>query len=463
MKTQITIDRRPIKGCPTFEIDTNGKVWNTVLNRPMKEHINPAGFSYVVINGRFHTVAYLMKAAFFNDDALCIRHRDGDRTNNKLSNLYTYFSGDETLNKDGKEKQTFVMETDPKTNEVIKFWDSFNEAGNHYNILPHTLRDNAIKGRVIKGRKFEQYNNTLDGVGLFDYSDGNHIIQIVNESGNVIGEVDTYKKATAITGDSDKTIRKFLANGETSQKGYRYVWKLSTAEEVEAEPKIERVSKSRRKKKTESKPTKRYNRKVCQYSLDGELIHIFDNVGEAAKQIGLSYKHIANALNPNNKRTAGGYVWRYGGEPFDYQPKPKKVKEVKENKRKKKVYQYSEKGELIKVWDSISEAARANNITTAGIVNCCTGKRPRSGRCIWRYEGDAFDKYGKLTTPKITRTIYQMTPSPDGNGYIIVNEWPSVAEASEATGHPRQSLASCCEHRGRRYKDGYYYSYADYR
>lgn len=451
--TNTSIERKPIKGCPTFEIDTNGKVWNTVLNRTMKEHINPAGFSYVVINGRFHTIAYLMKATFFKDDNLCIRHRDGDRTNNRLDNLYTFFDGSETLTKNGEEKQTFVMEVNPDTNEVIKFWDSISEAADHYGINRLTLRNYAMKGKVINGKKFEQYTNTLDGVGLFDYTDGKHLIEILCEGG-VIGEVEQYKKATEITGDSESVIRKFLVSGGTSKRGYQYRWKLSSTPEVVKEPK-----KQPKRKKT----TNQYNRKVCQYTLTGELINTFDNVGEAAKHSILSYKHIANAVNPKYRRTAGGFIWRYEGEPFDYQPKPKKVKKIKENKRIKKVYQYSEKGELIKVWNSISEAARANNITTAGIVNCCTGKRPRSGGCIWRYEGDDFDKYGKLTTPKITRTIYQMKPSPDGNGYIIVNEWPSVAEASEATGHPRQSLSACCEHRGRKYKDGYYYSYADYR
>lgn len=459
MQTQNTIERRPIKGCPTFEIDENGKVWNTVLNRPMKEHINPAGFSYVILNGKFHTVAYLMKAAFFADDNLCIRHRDGDRTNNKLSNLYTFFDGSETLTKIGEEKQTFLMEVNPQTNEVIKFWDSISEAADHYGINRLTLRNYAMKGKVINGKKFEQYNNTLDGVGLFDYSDGKHLIEILCEGG-VIGEVEQYKKATEITGDSESVIRKFLVSGGTSKRGYQYRWKLSSTPEVE--PEVESI-KSRRKKKTESKPTKQYHRKVCQYSLTGELIHTFDNVGEAAKHSILSYKRIANAVNPKYRRTAGGFIWRYEGEPFDYQPKPKKVKEIKGNKRLRKVYQYSEKGELIKVWDSISEAARAHNIKVAGIVNCCAGRRPRMAGCIWRYEGDAFDKYGIINTPKITRTIYQMSPAPDGNGYIIINEWPSVAEASEATGHPRQSLASCSEHRGRRYKDGYYYSYADYR
>lgn len=453
MKTQNTIERRPIKGCPTFEIDTNGKVWNTVLNRTMKEHINPAGFSYVVINGRFHTIAYLMKAAFFNDDALCIRHRDGDRTNNKLSNLYTFFDGSATLNSLGEHRKLLIMEVNPQTNEIIKFWNTLKDVAEAYGLDKSNLNYAMRKGNLINGRKFESYNAGLDGVGLFDYTDGNHLVKIYDENGNIIAKTSVVK-ASKITGDSEPAIRTALVTGYRTKKGYIYQWEISTTPEVE-------VIEPRRKRKTADKPTKQYYRKVCQYSLTGELINTYETATEAAKHSGLSYKSINNAMQPKNNRTAGGYVWRYEGEPFDYQPNPKKVKEVKENKRI--VYQYSEKGELIKVWDSISEAARANNIKVTGIINCCTGRRPRSGGCIWRYEGDDFDKYGKLTTPKITRTIYQMELSPDGNGYIIVNEWPSVAEASEATGHPRQSLSSCCEHRGRKYKDGYYYSYADYR
>ena len=460
-----TIERRPIKGCTNFEIDTNGKVWNTVLNKKVKEYVNPAGFSYVVLDRKIRTIAYLMKAAFFqNDPNICIRHKDGNRRNNKLSNLYTFFDGSETLDKQGNERKGLAMEVDPQTNQVIKFWDSLAEACRHYGISKDSMQPVTRKPKVIDGRKFDYYTNTLDGIGLFDYSDGNHLIQIFDEHNNLIGEVKTLEDAKKLTGDSTTAIRTLILTKGTSKRGYKYGWKLSTAPIPEKEPKPIKVKEAIKVKqpiKVKEAIKKLVKPKVCQYSLTGELIQTFETVKEAIGATGISQAPLYAALS-NNRKTAGGYVWKYEGEPFDYIPKMKVTKAITKPNLRKRVCQYSLKGQLINTFDSITEAANALNIQANAISQTMNGKRTAANDCVWRLEGDAFDKYPLPTRP-FRRKVYQMKPAEDGNGFVIVNEWNSLREAADELGYPLSTLGTAASMRGKRiYKDGYYYAYANY-
>lgn len=59
----------------------------------------------------------------------------------------------------------------------------------------------------------------------------------------------------------------------------------------------ERVAKAR------SKP-------VGQYTLDGELVKIWQSPCEAGKQIGLSDSHVSEVAN-GKRKTAYGFIWRY--------------------------------------------------------------------------------------------------------------------------------------------------------
>lgn len=53
---------------------------------------------------------------------------------------------------------------------------------------------------------------------------------------------------------------------------------------------------------------------------------------------------------------------------------------------KKRVKQFSREGELIKIWDSLSEASRTLNIPVANITHCCKGRIRHAGGYIWTLE-----------------------------------------------------------------------------
>lgn len=447
--TTNTTERRPIKGYNTFEIDTNGKVWNTVTNRTLKEHINPAGFSYVIIGGKFHTIAYLMKAAFFADDNLVIRHKDGDRTNNKLSNLYTWCDGNEFINPDGSEKKAITLEVDPQTKEVIKIWPTISEAARQMGVDDHILRSAVTNNRLVNGRKFEMFSAALDGLGLFDYTDGKHIIQIYY-CGELVKETKSVTAARDYTGDCPNVIDQLLKNGGESQRGYRYKWKLSTTPKAEPTPKTPRTPKP---KKTE--------RKVCQYSLTGELIATYANETEALPITGVSSVTFHKALEGNDilpkyNKVLGGYIWMYEGKKFTYRPQTT-TKALSRPAIRKAVRQYTLNGELLNTYNSISEAAAANNTNVGQISNCCSGKVTNAGGCVWRFEGDAFDKYTTKAANK--KKVLQMVKDENG-ATTIVNQWDSLADAANALNKSFQTLAYWIKEGGKR-KDGYYYAYSN--
>ena len=62
-------------------------------------------------------------------------------------------------------------------------------------------------------------------------------------------------------------------------------------------------TRTERSAKARSKP-------VGQYTLDGELVKIWQSPCEAGKQIGLSDSHVSKAANGKLK-TAYGFIWRY--------------------------------------------------------------------------------------------------------------------------------------------------------
>jgi hypothetical protein len=57
------------------------------------------------------------------------------------------------------------------------------------------------------------------------------------------------------------------------------------------------------------------------------------------------------------------------------------------NNLSRKVAQFSKDGELLKIWESASEAARALDIQIQNLQRCCARRIKSSGGYVWRYVG----------------------------------------------------------------------------
>ena len=107
-------------------------------------------------------------------------------------------------------------------------------------------------------------------------------------------------------------------------------------------------------------------RPVRQFNLEGKWMLDFESVTEAAKECGCQQSKITEVCK-GNRNTAGNYQWRYVDTEIFYLPSVSKP-----SCTKKKVAQYDKEGNLIKIYNSYSEAAKAVNGTPSAISRICS-------------------------------------------------------------------------------------------
>lgn len=108
---------------------------------------------------------------------------------------------------------------------------------------------------------------------------------------------------------------------------------------------------------------------VYQYSLDGELIMFFESLHEAEQETGIPQPKITEVCC-GSRRSAGEFQWRYADENIQRLPPIEQRKNIQ-----KKVAQYDLNDNLIAIYDSYREAARAVNGQQSSISRIC-GKVP---------------------------------------------------------------------------------------
>ena len=132
----------------------------------------------------------------------------------------------------------------------------------------------------------------------------------------------------------------------------------------------------------------RRKRKIYQYSLDGVFIREWESAREVIRGLGLPYSAISNLSYAikGEKYSYKGFIWRYADEYEGIFRLNKEECIPKTNAIK--VAMYSLDMELIKVFDSISEAARYVGVSTHPIYKCLIGKQKTSAGYIWKYADD---------------------------------------------------------------------------
>lgn len=115
-------------------------------------------------------------------------------------------------------------------------------------------------------------------------------------------------------------------------------------------------------------------RAVLQYNLEGKFIKEYISVAQAIRETGvLKIREVANG----ERKTAGGYIWRW-----------KENFVPADTGKRKKVAQYDLNNNLLKVYNSISDAARETGSNRQGISYCCKNKQKTCNNFIWQYVKD---------------------------------------------------------------------------
>lgn len=111
----------------------------------------------------------------------------------------------------------------------------------------------------------------------------------------------------------------------------------------------------------------------------------------------------------------------------------------------RKVKQYDLKGNLLKIWNCMSDAGRELGISNHGIYGCCKGNYKTSGGFIWRYfEDELTDEYlawcNESSPDKYSKKCVVQ--------YSLFGEFicifKSMTEAELKTGVPHSSISKCC-------------------
>lgn len=118
-------------------------------------------------------------------------------------------------------------------------------------------------------------------------------------------------------------------------------------------------------------------RAVIQYNLNGEQMATFESASEAARQTGGSQSKITMCCR-RQRESANDYQWRYYDDIQDVQ------KIIKKFITGKRVAQCDEEGNILRIYPSFKEAARAVNGTSSAISRVCSGTNIRHKGYKWK-------------------------------------------------------------------------------
>lgn len=116
-------------------------------------------------------------------------------------------------------------------------------------------------------------------------------------------------------------------------------------------------------------------------------------------------------------------------------PCPEDVKRKIGQKNSKSVYQKTLNGEIIKKFNSQSEAERVTGIHQASIWRCCNKKVKSAGGFLWDY----VDSYNEPHENRMQRVIQI-----DFDEHYI-REWNCATDAEDALGIVRGKVTMCCQ------------------
>lgn len=122
----------------------------------------------------------------------------------------------------------------------------------------------------------------------------------------------------------------------------------------------------------------RFQKSVTQYDLNGNLVHKWDSLKEAAKSVNLSDSSSIVACCKRKIKSAAGFVWRYTGDDFgvlsEHNIAIANGRTSIGGKVCKPVLQIDNNNCVIKEWSSISEAEEYYGTKSSGCISKCCRK-----------------------------------------------------------------------------------------
>lgn len=209
-------------------------------------------------------------------------------------------------------------------------------------------------------------------------------------------------------------------------------------------------------------------KKVYQFDLYGNLIAEFNSLIEASEKTNVLSSVISSCCN-GRYVTGGNYYWNN---------EPVFKEEIKNRRLKTIIVKYDLNGNLIKIYNSISDAKselpdklKDINSVSSTISKCAIGKSKTAYGFIWHYYEDVIDGNGevlnKLSNEEITRvstknieTFFKRPVCQFDTNRNYICKYESIKEASNKTDVGYASIQACAAGR-QKTGGGYYWMYYD--
>lgn len=163
---------------------------------------------------------------------------------------------------------------------------------------------------------------------------------------------------------------------------------------------------------------------VYQFSLDGKEIKEFNSIASAARETGTSPSGISLCCQ-KKRRFSNDFQWCYSkNKDFIVGIRP-----TPQQKTSKSVIQYDDKNNIIKIWESATQASKELNIPRQHIYKVCKGERQHCGGYKWRYYNSKDNTPIKRKITNKGKPVQQFSLN-----NIFIREYPTIREAEKALG-----------------------------
>ena len=148
---------------------------------------------------------------------------------------------------------------------------------------------------------------------------------------------------------------------------------------------------------TEKKSKFKYPMIIEEYTLKGGFLREFPSIAQASKASNIRAKEIGKCLRGKTSLYIGERIFLKKGESIKH-----RLKEIRDEKRKKDyqskpgrlVNMYDLNGKILKLYPSISSAARDNKVSLWTVFDCCKGEKDGRPRLsvedkIFLYDGES--------------------------------------------------------------------------
>jgi len=211
----------------------------------------------------------------------------------------------------------------------------------------------------------------------------------------------------------------------------------------------------KRTEQTKKKIAKANQKKIIQYDKEMNIVKVRDGIKKAAKAIGVSRNCISDCCQWKSSMS-GWFKREYYNHPkywisMSEENRKKRIQET-QNKQNKRVIQYDEKMNKIKVRPSIKKASQKLNIANGSISNCCLWNL----KIAWWFKREYYNhpKYWINMSEEDKQKRIKETKNKNSKKVIQydkkmnkVKVRKSIVSAAESLDIHPMSISSCCKHK----------------